>query len=340
MSKKTLYLCKKFKKTAKEVVISNSKLNSFWFRVLTSGIDLTQYLRNPILLWSHNRPWRGTTDEVLPIGRMENLRIDGDNLIGTPVFDENDEFAKKIKAKFESGFLKMVSPGLETIELSDDPAWLVQGQRRSTVTKSKLIEVSIVDIGANDDAIALYKDGKIVCLSSAADISFIPELTPKGTDNNIINENELEMKSIALKLGLQETATENDILSKIGEMQTRVSAVETLQKELKDLHEASITAEVDAAVKLGKFTADKREHFINLGKSSGIEVLKSTLELMSPAVKPTDVIVPSASGSGNNTLKWTELSSEQRIALRKSDLETYKKLYKAEYGVEFKSENE
>ena len=72
----------------KEVVISNSKLNSYGFRVLTEGIDTTQYARNPILLWMHNRPVRGTTDEVLPIGRMENLRIDGDNLIGTPIFDE------------------------------------------------------------------------------------------------------------------------------------------------------------------------------------------------------------------------------------------------------------
>lgn len=91
---------------AKEVVISNSRLNSYGFRVLTEGIDTTQYARNPILLWMHNRPFRGTTDEVLPIGKVENLRIDGDNLIGTPVFDEKDEFAQKIKAKWESGILK------------------------------------------------------------------------------------------------------------------------------------------------------------------------------------------------------------------------------------------
>ena len=126
---------------AKEVIISNSSLNSRGFRVLTSGIDITQYMRNPILLWAHSRPFRGTKDEVLPIGRMENLRIEGDNLIGTPVFDEKDEFAVKIKDKWDNGFLKMASAGLDLIELSDDPTVIVQGQRRSTVTKSKLSEV-------------------------------------------------------------------------------------------------------------------------------------------------------------------------------------------------------
>ncbi|KAA6331633.1 hypothetical protein EZS27_019783 [termite gut metagenome] len=127
---------------SKEVVISNSSLNSHGFRVLTSGIDTVQFKRNPILLWMHSRAWRGTTDEVLPIGRIEDLRIEGDNLIGTPVFDEKDEFALKIKQKFENGFLKMVSPGLDPVETSDDPLHILQGQRRATVTKSKLIEVS------------------------------------------------------------------------------------------------------------------------------------------------------------------------------------------------------
>ena len=150
---------------AKEVVISNSRLNSRGYRILTEGIDLTQYTRNPVLLWQHNRPWRGTKDEVLPIGKMENLRVDGDNLIGTPVFDENDDFARQIKAKWEGGFLKMVSAGLEVIELSERAEHLVIGQTRATVSKSKLIEVSIVDIGANDDAIVLYSNGEILKLN-------------------------------------------------------------------------------------------------------------------------------------------------------------------------------
>jgi hypothetical protein len=316
---------------AKEVVISTSKLNSYGFRVLTEGIDTAQFVKNPILLWSHNRPYRGTTDEVLPIGKIENLRVDGDKLIGTPVFDEKDDFAKKIKQKFDNGFLRMVSAGLEVIELSDDPMHILQGQRRSTVTKSKLSEVSIVDIGANDDALVLYKDGKMINLSSAGDASIVPEIAFKHPLNI-----EKEMKVIALKLGLPETATEAEILQKIAGLQLSASSAETLQKELDKQRNGAIEAEVENAVKLKKITADKKEHFVALGKTSGIEALRTTLELISPALKPTDVIRQVGGNSGGNAeyKKLSEVPSDEAIRLRKEDPDTYKKLYKAEYGAE------
>lgn len=92
-------------------------------------------------------PFAWPADEVLPLGRVEHLRIDGDNLIGTPVFDETDPFAQRIKAKWEAGVLKMVSAGLDVLEQSDAPEDLVAGQKYATVTRCRLREVSIVDIG-------------------------------------------------------------------------------------------------------------------------------------------------------------------------------------------------
>jgi hypothetical protein len=324
-----LYICpERLKGMAKEVVISNSSLNSHSFRILTSGIDIRQYMRNPVLLWMHARAWRGVTDEVLPIGRMENLRVEGDNLIGTPVFDEKDEFAKKIQGKFTSGFLKMVSPGLDIIETSDDPAYILQGQRRSTVTKSKLIEVSIADIGANDDALVLYKDGKLLNLAAGADALPVPEIRLKSNLNNN------QMKTIALKLGLPEGASEDEILARIGSLQTDAAGAITLKKELDTQKEKTIGIQVDDAIKQKKITADKREHFMMLGKTAGIESLKTTLELISPAVKPTDVIRTTGAGiSGvGEYKKLSEVPDEERTRLRKDDRASYIALYKAEYG--------
>lgn len=314
---------------AKETVISNSKLNAHGTRVLTSGIDTSQYQRNPILLWQHNRPWRGTKDEVLPIGRMENLRIEGDNLIGTPVFDENDDFAKQIKSKWDGGFLRMASMGIEIIETSEDPLHLVIGQRRATVTKSKLTEVSIVDIGSNDDAVALYKQGKLLNLSVGEDSLILPEIT---FNKHLNNE---EMKIIALKLGLPETATEADILVKIGTLQTAASAAEGLQKKIDEQFAKSIDGVVDSAVKAKKITADKKEHFVNLGKTSGIEVLNATLDMLTPALKPTDVIVPGKTAEQKGEYKkLSEVPEAERLELRSNDVEKYRALYKAEYGFE------
>lgn len=136
----------------KEVVISTGAVNCYGSRVLTEGIDLTQYEKNPVLLWMHRRSWE---PGAMQIGRVEGLRIEQDKLIGTPVFDQNDPFAKQIESKWENGFLRMVSASLEPLETSADASLILPGQSRETVTRSKLIEVSIVDIGGNDEALQL-----------------------------------------------------------------------------------------------------------------------------------------------------------------------------------------
>ena len=311
----------------KEVVISNSKLNIYGFRVLTEGIDTTQYARNPILLWMHNRPFRGTTDEVLPIGRIENLRIDGDNLIGTPIFDEQDEFAQRIAAKWDAGILKMASAGLEVVELSDDPSMLVQGQRRSTVTKSKLTEVSIVDIGANDDALALYKDGKTITLSAgdSQELEFMNINTNPKT--------KAQMKKIALQLGLPENATEQEIAAAIAQLQKDASETVQLRKNAEQAAEKAIKTAVEEAIKLRKITADKKDHFVAIGKKVGLESLNETLQLMQPAARPTDAIHQENLNAGEYT-KLSDVPVDKLETLRKDNFAEYAKLYKAEYGID------
>lgn len=338
-----------------DAVISNSSLNSYGFRVLTSGIDTSQFLRNPILLWGHHRAWRGTTDEVLPVGRVENLRVEGDSLIGTPVFDPGDDFAVRIKNKFESGFLKMVSAGLDVVETSDDPAHIVSGQRRATVTRSKLREVSIVDIGANDDAIVLYASGERINLRADGNIPAIPAIPetpfkrPLNAVENPANPNpnpstSTSMKTIALKLGLSETATEAETLARVGELQTEAARVAELQAALDARLAAEIVAEVDSAVALRRITADKKPHFLALGKTAGIDSLRVTLSAIAPAQKPSDLIRGAAGNpgnpapSGNPALSgdyktFADVPAAERIRLRAEEPERYIALYRAEYGI-------
>lgn len=315
----------------KETVISNSSLNSYGFRVLTSGIDLTQYQRNPILLWMHSRATWGRIDDVLPLGRMENLRVDGDNLIGTPVFDENDEFARKIKAKWESGILKMVSAGLRVIEESDDPAVLVQGQRYATVTKCKLLEVSIVDIGANDDAIVLYDDQDRRINLSQGDNGVC--LTPINNQNIHLNTNEMELKQIALALGLAESATEQEVLARAGQLCKDAGEVAKLRKAAEEQQNEALAALVDSAVSEGRFAADKRNHFLELGKKVGLKALQETIDLMKPAQRPSTVINPANPGSGEYK-KLSDVPADKLEALRSQQPDKYKQLYQAEYGFE------
>ena len=318
---------------AKEVIISTSRLNSYGFRVLTEGIDTEQYRKNPVLLWMHNRPMRGTVDEVLPIGRMENLRIEGDKLIGTPVFDMSDPFAKKIADKWEQEILKMASAGLSVLEESNAPEHIVEGQRYSTVTRSKLVEVSIVDIGANDDALALYRDDKLVDMKQESEITKTLAALLAGAKNTEVQPNKssiMPLKEIALKLGLPEEATQEQIVASIGGLQ---SENKTLKAEKEAAGVKSIELAVDQAVNDGRITADKKQHFVELGKKVGLDSLAETLRLMGGAVRPTDVIHQTTLPGGNGYKKLSEVPVSEIEKLRKEQPAEYIKLYKAEYGV-------
>jgi hypothetical protein len=307
-----------------EVVISNSKLNSYKTRVLTAGIDTTQFKRNPLLLWMHQRPTKGSQDEVLPIGIVENLRVEDDQLLGNLKFDETDPFALRIKAKWDAGILKMVSPGIDIVEQTDDKALLLPGQLRMTVSKSILREVSVVDIGANDDALALYSEGIKLNLSAGE----------SGNTLKFIHQS-FNMKTIALKLGLPETATENEVLKTITTLQANGQKMAKLESEMLVMKKKNIEKLVDQAIALKRITADQRDHFIKLGETSGDEVLGKTLELIAPAGKPTDFINPGNSGSNPSAYKkLSEVPDNVRLDLRENNRETYTALYRAEYGID------
>lgn len=323
---------------AKEVIISTSGLNCFGGRVLTSGIDLTQFQKNPLLLWMHRRSF---DRDAMPIGRIDNLRTDGDRLIGTPVFDQNDEFAKKIESKWENGFLRMASAGIEIIETSDAPEHLLQGQTRRTITRCRLEEVSIVDMGGNDEALQLYdRSGKVLKLAAGEDNDALPLLAPEkkddpsgtasdGKDNNQTNKSTQSMnKEILQLLGLSETATEQEAVGALRLLKEKADKVETLQL-------ASITAVVDGAIAEKRITADKKEHFVNIGKAAGIDSLRTTLSLMQPVRKPTEVIRQTDAPRDDEPKTYAKLSdvpADQLEKLREERPQDYERLYKAEYG--------
>ncbi|MBA4500524.1 HK97 family phage prohead protease [Bacteroides fragilis] len=323
---------------AKEVIISTSGLNCYGGRVLTSGIDLTQFRKNPLLLWMHRRSF---DRDAMPIGRIDNLRTDGDRLIGTPVFDQNDEFAKKIESKWENGFLRMASAGIEIIETSDAPEHLLQGQTRRTITRCRLEEVSIVDMGGNDEALQLYdRSGKVLKLAAGEDNDALPLLAPEkkddpsgtapdGKDNNQTNKSTQSMnKEILQLLGLSETATEQEAVGALRLLKEKADKVETLQL-------ASITAVVDGAIAEKRITADKKEHFVNIGKAAGIDSLRTTLSLMQPVRKPTEVIRQTDAPRDDEPKTYAKLSdvpADQLEKLREQRPQDYERLYKAEYG--------
>ena len=228
---------------AREAVITSNSVNAYGTRVLTEGLDISQYEKNPIVLYMHKRG--------IPIGTMNDLRVENDRLFGTPQIDGDTDEEKVIAAKWERGTLRMLSAGIEILEWSDDPQNVVQGQTRPTVTRSKLVEVSIVDVGANDDAlqVRLYSGGKLLTLAQGEDNDLLPLLKP---DNDDKPQNKIfQMNEILMLLGLPTTATEADA----------ATAIRALKTENETLTLARITDAVTAA--------SKPMDFIDGGKPQG-----------------------------------------------------------------------
>ncbi len=309
----------------KRVRITNERLNSYGTRVLTSGMDLSQYERNPVLLYMHQR------GEV--IGYVKDLKVEGDEVTGELMFDEASELSQRCKKQWEFGSLKMVSVGLDVLELSEDKKYLVEGQTCPTVTRSKLFEVSLVDIGANDDAIVLMKDGQRLEMGKDGE-SPLPKL------NQINQEEDMDKKEIALLLGLPADASDDAIKAKINELNTAAEERAELSKENDALKLSSIEAAVDGAIAEKKITADKKDHFVELGKKVGLESLEATFGAMTPQVKLSQVI--GHQGGAQADPSWKKLSDvpeDKILELRKNDPDEYKRLYKAEYGCECEIED-
>lgn len=317
----------------KEAIISTERVNSYGSRVITAGIDYSQYEKNPVLLYMHRRGRK----EDMPIGIMTNIREENGILYGTPKFDDDTEDERNISKKWERGTLRMLSAGLDVLEWSEEPEMLMAGQTRPTVTKSKLIEVSVVDIGSNDDAlqVGLYHDGKLLTLAAGEESDHLPLLSRPGTegveatpattpeDEQTPNNNSNNMEKILLKLGLAPGATEDEAVAAIGR----------LQEEKDTMRLARITDSVETAIKERRITADKKEKYLNLGKQIGLDGLNALFADMTPAQKPLDLVKPAGGGNGGAVnLTWATATAEQLADLRDNNRPEYVRLYKEHYG--------
>ena len=180
-------------------VLSSDALNSHGMRVITSGIDISRFQSNPIMLYNHLRTTSGwfsdnaTTDSVLPIGVWKNITRSAGQLTAEAWVDYEDEFAAKIGDKVKSGVIRAVSIGFKALAYSDAPEDKVIGQDAETITKAEILEASLVDIPSNPDALILNSMGQRVELGEKTkgdNIFFI------NTHYRVENQNSMNEKNL------------------------------------------------------------------------------------------------------------------------------------------------
>lgn len=312
-------------------VLSDESVNSYGFVVLTSGIDTAQFERNPVMLYMHNRDGN-------VIGRWENIRKEGKRLLGDAVFDDSTELAATVKKQVENGFLRCVSIGIEEIATEE-----LNGVQ--TVTKCRLIEISIVDIPSNSNAVKLYRRSG----------GYVYKL------NDLDNEPFDDLKTALISLlGLESTATEADILQAVknalNEKETADTAVDDailhgyIEKGQRNNfllmargNKAAFMAYIDAQRKAqepeikkllqeaagqGKVLSCEAGIYQRIGAGMGVKTLKELLFTLRPAIKPTDLI-----NHTKDRANWT-LNDYRKFAPKEleNNRELYARLVKAEMG--------
>lgn len=319
----------------KRIVISDESLNSYGFWVKTDGIELDAFLRNPIMLWNHNRDWNGTVDTQLPIGYWKDLRVENGVLTGEPVFDEDDEFAKKIMKKYENGILNACSMGFKVLEWSDAPEMIKQGQKSETVTRCQLREISICDIPSNANAtVVLYdEENKVINLSDLPQLAIGHKLNDK-----MKNE-------IALKLGLEENSSPEACVRAIEQKDETIAALQAENEMLKAKETEREKAEaearkleaaelIDNAVKTGRIDAKSRPQFEKLFELDH-ESAKAALKAL-PERKPLETAPRGECETDICRMSWDELDKADKLYELKMN---HPEIYQQKFNEKFNTKN-
>ncbi|UWY28751.1 HK97 family phage prohead protease [Flavobacterium sp. TR2] len=209
-------------------LVSDETVNSYGFRILTDGIDTTRFEKNPIMLYMHDTP--------MVIGRWENLQKRDGKLFADAVFDEADPFAKEVMGKVERGFLKATSLGIR-----HDRDALLKDDNGDYLKECELIEISIVAIPSNGNALKLYTDNfdtvqlKLNHLSDVNSIATLLNL-PSGAEKDklvlgAVKTLKLENDTLKLKLKKVDNAQQQEA----GEMIDLAISRRLLQPALREI---------------------------------------------------------------------------------------------------------
>jgi len=296
----------------KDFVVSDESVNSYGFMVLSDGVVFAKHIP---AFFEHDL----TAD---PIGHWENVRKEGANWVATLVYGGNPSGdAQKIYELIDSGHVGQASLGIDlspqNTEFSAD---------NKVITRAFVLEISVVKIASNRNAIALY-DGSLK--KTVANINL----------NAYLNECKMP-KKVRTLLNLSDNASDAEV----------AQAIELLQKKTADVNNELLTlkasqqkSHIKGVLDSAGVTGEERTHYEKLMEID-FESTKKVLELRpkpAPALKLSSIPV-SHEDSGEVKYKgktFSELRKENPSLLQKlkdDNLSIFKLLYKSEYGAEWK----
>lgn len=213
-----------------------------------NGWDLKAFKKNPVILWAHDHtePAIGVSKKtwVEGVGKKARLMIQ-------PVLHDVTEKARAIKQLVEMGVINSLSVGFKPLESQDGV----------TFDKNELLEVSMVNVPANSDAMMLAYKG----------------LKKEGIDDEIIKE-------IGIPVELIDTIEKMD--NRIDELnETLVKVQQSINPivETKIIRQRLSMTKVIAKAADKLLEADKKN--VSVDQKKLVKVIKKAAEIITVADK-------------------------------------------------------
>lgn len=342
------------------VVISSNKANRYSFRMLTSGGDLERFKSNPILLYAHRRP-SFDHPKLMPIGKIHDIRLSGEQIIGDMEFDQDDEFAIAVEKKWEKGMLNAVSIGAEIVATSEDPSVMLPGQKYPTVTEWILEEVSVADIPADSDAVAIRlhhkgEPSQTITLSeeSTFDPSKLFPTTKPKSDMKLIALAFAGQKLVSVAKDANEdqiaeavtqlVAKANESVELSAQITQKDAEIAKLKDEKQKLEDKAVTDKAENLVQLAvdakKITPAQKDEYVELAKTNYETVEKILGSMKGFASLSHQVDLADATAVANAKLyaelSYKELDQKGMIPqLKKDNPELFKAKFKERYKADY-----
>lgn len=243
-------------KSRKHRFVISSQTRDAYGRIVIQDFDFSRFAASPSIFWNHQQSasmFGGPWELSIPLGFGSDWAVEG---AGTPdaktsmdiniVSVEACPFADIINAGINEGSIGAVSIGWEPGEV------VVSPEGDLILSKNTLVEVSVVGIPANPEAVRIHNANAFKALRAMAK-------QPK----------EKQMKQLARILGLAETASQADIEKAAADL---VVAHNTTATEVAALRtSAARVAELEAKLAEGakKEHDDKRAALLKAGRDAG-----------------------------------------------------------------------
>lgn len=278
----------KFKKIDKEFCLTDNSVNVYGYRLLTEGLRLEQFKKNPIGFMGHDR-------DGGVICKWGDFRIEGDKLFGKPVINLSHPKGQDVADQIENGFINAASCGkIVCLAATDEPELQLEDQTGPTVTDWYPREISFCDIPGNHNALANLYDIHDHELNLA---DFVKSKNPNMSKV-------LLTAAMLTALNLTDKSSESDAEKAFSDLVDKAGKVEGLEKdladtkgtltakekELKDLQETTVTKQVkdllDSGVTAGKLTVETSEK-LAVTYAKNPEGLKDLIDVMPAQTKVT-----------------------------------------------------